>query len=133
LLSNFESVSTIGEGGSESPLFELSSAIETVSTEFLLFGNWLSSYSEFRFSVVGVGCEMITGGGFAAGGIYSSNLYCGLRSRGVPLLRGVSLPRSELTALIISSSKIMLLLMLTFTAYLFGSVGGGGRGFDMRG
>jgi hypothetical protein len=104
----------MGLGGAE-PLFELSSdLVETVSAEDILYGYWPNSYSELR--LVDDGARVIEiGGGFALGGTYSSNRYC-VRSRGVPLLRGVSLPRIELTALAISSSKIILLLMLTFTA-----------------
>jgi hypothetical protein len=114
LLSNLDSFSSTGLGGVE-PLFELSSDLtETVSAEDLLFGYWPSSYSELRL-VDGGFLVIEIGGAFVLGGTYSSNRYC-VRSRGVPQLRGVSLPRSELTAFTISSSKIILLLILTFTA-----------------
>lgn len=122
----------MGLDGSEPPT-ELSSGSEAVSFEALLLGSWLSSYSESRLFDGGARATNIGGGALTTGGTYSSNLYRGARSRGVSTVRGVSFPRSELTACLMSSSNIMLLLMLTLTVYRVDWVGGGGRGCSASG
>lgn len=125
MLSSLESTMSNGLRGPVSSSV-LSSVVELCSEERLDFGYRSSSYSELLLLDAGRGAIEI-GGVVVTCGRYSSNRYLGARSRGVPL------SRTGLTARIISSSKIMLLLMLTFRAYRFCSVGEGGSGLSVDG
>lgn len=115
LLSELVNVSTTGLNGS-SPPFGPPSGNGTASLCCSFFGYCASSYSELWDSEAGALEIAMGGGALAAGGTYSSNLYRCARSRGVAPPRGVSLPRIGLTACIMSSSMIMLLLILTLSA-----------------
>lgn len=115
LPSKLATVSTTGLNGSRPP-FGPRSDNGTTLLSCSFFGYCPSSYSELWDPGAGALEIAMGGGALATGGTYSSNLYRGARSRGVAPPRGVSLPRIGLTACIMSSSMIMLLLILTLSA-----------------
>lgn len=124
LLCNLDRALSTGLASSPS---DQSSLVDVVYDELCLSGKFANSYSELRLSAVNLPGTAIEGL-LAPGGTTSLNRYFGVRSRGVALSRSGLTERSNA-----SSSKIMLLLMLTLSAYRLGSVGGGGSGFSVDG